>query len=154
MGSVLVQTLIVSGVGLTMAALTVLVRGLPTLPESAVACTAPTAENDPQWLAPTEAHAYLDRPDVVFLDARSRDAFQSGHIPGSKNSPVSPEAPVILPWLPPDATVICYCDTDRSCSKSMRLAEAAAAAGFTPVFVLEGGFAAWLDEGLPAQSGL
>ena len=92
---------------------------------------------------------------MLFVDARPRDIFQTGHITGSLNVPIDRGtiSNAVLDMLRPIRTVVAYCDTSGGCASSTRLAGLLAAAGLPDVRVLEGGMPAWLANGYPAEAG-
>lgn len=91
-----------------------------------------------KWLAEPEAA----RP--LLLDVRTRPEFEVGHLPGALW--VAPDSAVGSVQLPAskDGSIVAYCSIgDRSAAFGRRLR----AAGYTRVFVLEGGIFTWADEG-------
>jgi rhodanese-related sulfurtransferase len=149
----------VTVVGICLGAALVVVRGTPEIASfhSETASCAPPSEAHPEisWIACADAAALQDRPDVSFVDARAPEAYESGHVPSAVSLPIQSGA------LPPGATrllggastVIAYCDANADCEESRRLAEVLASAGIDDVRILRGGMPAWLEDGLPAESG-
>jgi 3-mercaptopyruvate sulfurtransferase SseA len=164
---VVFQAARVGGVGIALGVALALIAGVPNPepiddpatgvclpPGGADSAAAPTI----QWVAQEDArrkHANRERR-TVFVDARSHDAFHTGHIAGAVNVPMD------LGTLPPGVvtelgaadTVVCYCDTSEECGQSTRLAALLGSAGLADVRVLEGGLPAWLENGFPAESSL
>ncbi len=88
---------------------------------------------------------------ALLIDARSREAFAEGHLPGARSLPwgefeqlsASLQAEVSF-----KAPLIVYC-SGYDCNDSFLLAERLLAAGYRQVRVFEGGFPEWRDAGLP-----
>ena len=85
------------------------------------------------------------QPDVLWVDARAREAYEQGHVPGahSLNEDAWDEglAAVLGAWTPGEKVVV-YCDggsCDASHAVAARLREEA---GLSEVYVLHGGWAA------------
>lgn len=100
-----------------------------------------------------EAQGHFFAGDAVFVDARSPELYDQGHIEGARN----------LPWehfeqyyegsladLPPDALIIAYCDGE-GCSLSKELALALFDKGHRNVRVLVNGWGLWTERGLPVE---
>jgi rhodanese-related sulfurtransferase len=77
--------------------------------------------------------------ECLLLDVRESREFEAGHIPLAQARPLSQ----LDKWqgeLPKDRTLVLYC---RAGHRSKRCAELLSTLGFTEVYSLEGGFAAW-----------
>jgi len=124
---------------------------------------------------PREAYAVLQgNPAAVYLDVRTEGEFQAGHPAGARNVPVMVLDPATRRPAPnPDFVAI----VERTLSKgttlligcqvggrSQRACELLAAAGFTDLANVQGGFgggqdargnvvAGWADSGLPVEKG-
>ncbi|QQR91550.1 MAG: rhodanese-like domain-containing protein [Myxococcales bacterium] len=119
-------------------------------------CTGPVpSEPKIQWASLAEAKTAFDRSEVRFIDARSKEAFQAGHIAGAFHLPI--ENGTLnrnrLTKLDPNQDMIVYCDTQGSCAASTRLAALLWSEGFMRVRVLEGGMPAWMQAAYPAEAG-
>lgn len=86
------------------------------------------------------------------LDLRSAGDFASAHIPGARwlsrgrlDLQIEQEVP------DKNTPVVLYC---RKGNESMLSTPPLKALGYQQVFVLQGGFAAWKDAGLPTEQGL
>lgn len=124
---------------------------------------------------PREAYATLQKnPAAVYLDVRTAGEFEAGHPAGARNVPVmildpvtrrpapNPEfVAVVERAVPKGATVLVGCQVG---GRSQRACELLAAAGFTDVTNVQGGFgggqdargnvvAGWADSGLPVEKG-
>lgn len=133
-------------------------RGFPELPARAdeEVCLPPDAtEPAITWVGAEPAADLHGQPGVVFVDARSRDEFVTGHVSGALSVPMEhgtvPDA--IVEMLAGSRTVIAYDDTEGECARSTRLASLLVAAGIGDVRVLEGGMPGWLAAGHAAEAG-
>jgi rhodanese-related sulfurtransferase len=82
---------------------------------------------------------------VLWVDARSADAFARGHVPGAISFDASDEQSMdqLLDRWTPEHRIVVYCDS-RSCDLSRSLAERLRAElGVAGVFYLHGGWEAW-----------
>jgi rhodanese-related sulfurtransferase len=95
----------------------------------------------------------LQNSSTLFIDARSREAFAEGHLPGARSLPRGEEIAgvgVLQAEVPLDTPLIVYC-SGYDCTDSFELAERLIAAGYRQVRVFEGGFPEWRDAGLPVE---
>ncbi len=108
-----------------------------------------------RWISQEEASARVGDPNVAFVDCRTRDLFEKGHIAGALHVPAEEAAltPKALEALHAATTIITYCDADTACERSVRMASVFTRSGLADVRVLQGGIPAWLAHGFPAQSG-
>ncbi len=92
---------------------------------------------------------------ALFVDARPLDQYEEAHVPGAFHLPFSaffqgqPEA---VNYLPPEMLLIIYCE-GGDCDSSKKVKEMLADYGYDNVEVLDAGFPAWIDAGLPTESG-
>ena len=98
----------------------------------------------------------LRQQGALFLDARSSDLFQQGHIAGARN--LSWESfdrmfGEIMSDITPERDIIAYCDGE-SCNLSHELAITLKALGFSKTKVLVNGWTVWQEAGLPVENGL
>jgi len=104
---------------------------------------------------PDEAEALFITQSAVFLDARSRDIFQEGHIQGALNVPleeVEKNFEALSASVSPEATLVTYCDGE-SCALSKDLALALLDRGYRNVRVLANGWTVWQQRNLPVETG-
>ena len=99
----------------------------------------------------TQATMMINREDALVVDVRETDEYVSGHIPDSRNIPLSrleermgeldkfKEAPVIL-----------VCQTGARSGDACRKLEKK---GFAKLHNLEGGISAWQTAGMPLKKG-
>ena len=100
------------------------------------------------------AQAMAAQPDVIVLDARPRDFYELGHIPGAKN--LSREefdkdyAALETELRQPGKTLLVYC-SDSGCEDSGKVAKRLEELGYPKVPLYMGGFQEWEDAGLPTE---
>lgn len=113
-------------------------------------------------LSPTDAHAARQR-GITLVDVRSTPEFGPGHPAGACNVPLleaDEDTGVLMPNpdfirvmqanFPPDTPLILSCQSGR---RSARAAQMLDAFGFTNLSNLNGGWVAWQEHGLPAETG-
>lgn len=92
---------------------------------------------------------------AVFLDARSVEHYEMGHIMGARNLPwnaVDENIDVVMADIHQDALLILYCDGE-SCSESNELAVDLFYRGYENVRVLVNGWSLWEKHLLPIDKG-
>jgi rhodanese-related sulfurtransferase len=102
-----------------------------------------------------EAQELFEAKQAIFLDARPRSAYESGHIRGALSLPwetFDEHFESVMGALQEDITLIAYCDGE-SCSLSHDLAKALVEMGFERSRVLINGWSAWRESGLPTSMG-
>jgi rhodanese-related sulfurtransferase len=97
-------------------------------------------------ISPGEAVRMMN-DGAVLVDVRAKDKFAEGHISGARSVP----GDVIADGAKPlerykDKPVIAYCDTGLTAGAATRQL---GRLGFTKVFNLRGGLAAWQQDNLP-----
>jgi rhodanese-related sulfurtransferase len=85
----------------------------------------------------------------VVLDVGTKNEYDAGHIPGAISMPES-EVAARARRLPKSKEIVLYCNCGTE-ELSMRAAAELQRQGFLDVFVLEGGYQAWLNAGLPVE---
>jgi rhodanese-related sulfurtransferase len=101
-----------------------------------------------------EAEALYCSQAAVFLDARSRELYDEGHIQGALSLPwdeYEKHYSSIMEGLLLATPVIVYCD-GVSCSLSKDLALALLDKGYTNVRVLVNGLTLWQSRNLPIET--
>jgi rhodanese-related sulfurtransferase len=112
-------------------------------------CSSRAQSGHPVKVAQALNSKMTGREDVVFVDARSRDLFELGHIKGAINVPYSFVEPIpkeTIRQLSRFRTVIVYCNT-RDSENSSLLAGELSEQGVAGAAYLEGGFLEWVREG-------
>ena len=87
-------------------------------------------------------------PDFVLVDARSRQAYDAGHLPGAISLPhaeIAAESVAALPGRP----VVAYC-WGPGCNGAVKAGRRLAELG-RPVKEMLGGFEYWVREGHPVE---
>lgn len=123
-------------------------------------------------VSPAEAKRLLDEDGYVYVDVRSVPEYEAGHPVGATNVPLLHAGPggmtpnpdfvaVMSAAFPKDAKLVLGC---RSGQRSLRAAEALAAAGYVTLVDQRAGFdgarnafggiaeAGWAAEGLPVET--
>jgi rhodanese-related sulfurtransferase len=96
---------------------------------------------------------FLER-EALFIDSRPKEAFKAGHIMGAVNIPFEEykkEKALDLIFLPPEGTVVIYCDGSE-CNSSVELAKVLHQKGLLDIRIFFGGWVEWTGEGLPVSS--
>jgi len=114
--------------------------------------TAAYAEDPEPTEAPsisaTELHAQRESGTApVVIDVRTPEEYALGHVPGAINIPFDQVAQRIAEVEAPHGVAL-YCMVGPRARKGEF---ALLAAGYAPVFHLEGGLAAWQAAGLPVE---
>ena len=108
----------------------------------------PVTQENPTYtnITPKEAYELISKQEVVVVDVRTVEAYNSSHIPGAILIPLY-ELESRLDELNPSDYILVYCSTGGCQSEAAPriLVEN----GFTHVWNLKGGFIQWQAEGLP-----
>lgn len=99
------------------------------------------------------AKELFDKGQTLFVDARSQDNYEQGHIPGAVSLPLGQYDEMIEAFLSKhalDQPMVTYC-SGRTCEDSHNLARMLAEAGFTDVRIFIDGFPGWEAEGYPVE---
>lgn len=99
------------------------------------------------------AKQIFDSGNALFVDARSRDNYDDGHIPRAVSMPVGEFDNLIDSFMDQHSqnqTIVTYC-TGRNCEDSHTLAQLLMDFGFTDVKVFIDGFPGWEAEGHPIE---
>ena len=106
------------------------------------------AKADVPRVTPTELHELMKKGDAIALDVRGSVPFKLGRIEGATWMPLG-LIKERFGELPQDKLVVAYCTCkaeELSLEATLLLANQH---GFTRVAVLQGGYPAWKDAGLP-----
>ena len=87
---------------------------------------------------------------LIILDARPPADYVQSHITGAVSVPFY-DVESYLDQLPKDTWIVAYCGCPHA--ESTAAAEALQANGYDKVMVLDEGFEAWVEAGLPTSSG-
>jgi len=100
---------------------------------------------------PFDVHADLTARvgGLVLLDARRREAYDAGHLPGARCLPHQDLTPEAVAVLDPDAVYVTY-GWGPACNAGTRAAARLAAAGLR-VKEMIGGVEYWVRQGYPTE---
>jgi rhodanese-related sulfurtransferase len=90
---------------------------------------------------------------TLFVDARTRESYEEGHIPRAVSFPVGEFDMHIEAFMnrhSPEQPIVTYC-SGRTCEDSHELAQLFLASGFVNVRVFIDGFPGWEAEGYPIE---
>jgi rhodanese-related sulfurtransferase len=99
----------------------------------------------------THAKSLYDTGNVLFVDARSFEDFNDGHINGAVSLPVGrydEQIDGFLELYDLDRPIITYC-SGRTCEDSHHLARLLMERGYMNISVMIDGFPGWETEGYP-----
>ncbi len=104
-----------------------------------------------QSVAPSRATRLANHEEAVFIDARPSKDFESAHLPGAYSVPAT-EVDNHLKQLEKlrERPVIVY---DERGFEAERVAKKLKQNGFTNLYSIDGGLAAWRKAELPVESG-
>jgi rhodanese-related sulfurtransferase len=100
-----------------------------------------------------EAWEKHEKGAVLFIDARSPEDFQAGHIKGAVNLPnqaFDEVFPELVEEIEKWGHLVTYCD-GRDCVLGHALAEKLYQLGFKNVSYLVNGWTSWRERGLPTE---
>ena len=107
-------------------------------------CGGSGSDSSYQQITQEEAKEMMDTEEVIILDVREQDEYDSGHIPGAVLLPVGSidedTAAEVIPEK--DSTVLVYC---RSGNRSKTASSALAELGYTNIYEF-GGINTWPYE--------
>ncbi|MAF33772.1 MAG: rhodanese-like domain-containing protein [Desulfobacterales bacterium] len=101
----------------------------------------------------TVAKQIFDKKQSLFVDARSQESYEDGHIKGAVSLPVNRFASMIKSFQKRygrSQPIVTYC-SGRTCGDSHRLAQLLFEHGFENVSVFIDGFPGWEAEGFPIE---
>jgi rhodanese-related sulfurtransferase len=88
--------------------------------------------------------------DLIVLDLREKDAFDTGHVPGARHLPRGQLELRVNAELPdPTARILTYCEFGKI---STLAAATLRELGFARAVALDGGFKAWREAGYPLEN--
>jgi rhodanese-related sulfurtransferase len=128
---------------------TVLEFGVPEASESATVMLDKLRFHTDSWDLSVDLKSGC--ADIVVVDARSREAFAEGHIPGARSFPHREMTEQSTSDLERDKVYVVYCD-GIGCNASTKGAYQLARLGFR-VKELLGGLDWWRRDGYPIQTG-
>ena len=112
------------------------------------------AEGKPEEIDSVARAKYIfDKGDALFVDARSQNDYENGHIMGAVSLPVGQceeRVEFFLNRYPPEQPIVTYC-SGRTCEDSHDLAQFLSDVGFTNVRIFIDGLPGWEAEGYPIE---
>ncbi len=99
------------------------------------------------------AKQIFDQGSAVFVDARSKDSFDQGHIAGAVSLPLGRFPEKIQAFrerFEPSAAIVTYC-SGRTCLDSHQLARLLAMEGYLDIRIFADGYPAWKEKGYPSE---
>ena len=130
--------------------------GLPLIGNWSPEAQLTTESGDSLAVSLADAEGMYYAHAAVFLDARSPELYDEGHIQGALNLPweeLDARFVETLRDFPVETTFVTYCDGE-GCGLSRELAMAMLGRGYTEVRVLVNGWTLWNDKRLPVDKGL
>ena len=115
--------------------------------------TVVTEGTPPEIKSVAQAKEIFNQGNALFVDARSADNYDEGHIKGAISLPVGQFDEYIASFLDrysSDQPIVTYC-SGRTCEDSHNLAQFLSDAGFTNVRIFIDGFPGWQSEGHPIE---
>ena len=98
-----------------------------------------------RYIGTAEAEQLHEKAGTLFIDARKKEVFEAGHIPGAIHlgrSSFEADYPALETRLKAADTLVVYC-TSRQCEDSSLVATKLEQLGYKSVLVFEGGWAEW-----------
>jgi rhodanese-related sulfurtransferase len=136
-------------------------HGIPLVGQWDVRQGVVTADTDSSalWMEfeipdPEAAKRIFDAGGAVFVDVRSRDMFQAGHIPGAVSLPLGEWDTLLDGFVdktPLDRPIVTYC-SGRLCQDSHTAAQQLMDHGYQNVVVFIDGFPGWEENGYPVAA--
>jgi 3-mercaptopyruvate sulfurtransferase SseA len=105
------------------------------------------AKDDGLRISVEEAQSLFFAQAALFLDTRSRELYELGHIQGARSLPWE-----VLKDVSPDMFIVTYCD-GYSCHSSELVALELLEKGCMNVHVLDDGWTLWQQHQLPTAEG-
>ena len=100
-----------------------------------------------------QAKEIYDSGNVLFVDARTRENFDEGHIPGAASLPVGQFDDLIDAFMDQHdmgQPIVTYC-SGRTCEDSHNLAQLLIDFGYSDVKIFIDGFPGWKKKGYPVE---
>ncbi|HRD01874.1 MAG TPA: rhodanese-like domain-containing protein [Candidatus Saccharicenans sp.] len=113
-------------------------------------------EDFPQlaFISLSEAEEVWSGQKAVFVDSRSREEFNRGHIPGAISIPLEDlknGQEDLLTRIFDSPEIVIYCE-GGDCQASLNLARILDSRGFKKLKIFLGGWAEWMQSGLPVET--
>jgi rhodanese-related sulfurtransferase len=108
-------------------------------------------EGDPPFITLEDAAAKYQSPDIIFIDSRSPEDFEYGHVKGAINIPfdyLDESWDEIIDSMDRSRGYVVYC-SGGECETSLHLGRYLYDLGFPNVSVFFGGWSEWESNNLP-----
>lgn len=93
--------------------------------------------------------ANADNPQFILIDVRAPELYEQAHIPGARLiNYYATNFARLVSQLDREATILLYCQHGRQSPLARR---AMNKLRFHKVYILEGGFTAWVKAGMPVE---
>ncbi|MFO7840380.1 MAG: rhodanese-like domain-containing protein [Desulfosalsimonadaceae bacterium] len=128
---------------------------LPLYSREGMQSRADAAELPPFRISLERAIELYKQEKAVFVDARPKAAYNSGHIKGAISLPwqkAEEQFPKLLESVPMEKPVVTYCDGE-ACELSDMLAGFLEELGYKKAWSLHNGWSRWREKGMPAEHG-
>jgi rhodanese-related sulfurtransferase len=104
------------------------------------------------YISADSAYTLFVQRKGIFVDVRYPDDFSLDHIPGARSAPLLKimERPELFREVDFDSMMICY-GFEPEDEKAKRAADLLKRNSFSQVFILQGGFAEWIEMGYPVE---
>lgn len=116
--------------------------------------SAPTEESNAEFTVEL-LHELWSTNSAILLDARTKEEFTAGHIPGSFHLPLESftgPIPSLLEAFPTDQLFVVYCG-GGDCHASHSVGSLMLNLGYTNVLIYELGYPSWTAAGHPTEEG-
>lgn len=114
----------------------------------------PSAEpGDPPFITLEDAVTMFQSSDIIFVDSRSPEDYEYGHIKRAINIPfeyLDEYWEAVIDTLDPQRTYVVYC-SGSECETSLHLGRYLSDMGFEHLLVFFGGWREWEAGGLPVE---
>jgi len=149
---ILAQTILPNGIGLE-TDITIIGADSDAVQIPTILINSQDGDDSTSNILLTDAFTAFTQGSALFLDARSQEDYQSGHIRGAINLPAHAfmDSLVFLDKLSLELTLITYCD-GADCNASIDLAADLKLMGFARVHFFFGGWQEWIDAGFPTDT--
>ena len=153
----LVQTVAILSIafGLGLVANAVRSGGIAMIGDWSAKARLTTSTGESLIVSLSEAEKMFTNKAALFMDARSKQEYDAGHIQGAISLPwheVEQRFMEVVERIPPDRLIIIYCDGE-TCALSKDLALFLKEMGYEKVRVLVNGWSLWKGAELPVESG-
>jgi len=101
-----------------------------------------------------QAARLLNEGQTLFVDTRSKEEFEQGHLKNAKSLPANATRDQIMSFfenIPKDQQIVIYCSSP-ACNSSRRLAGFLTYLGYTKVFIYLEGFEEWKAKDYPIEN--